>query len=299
MKTYLEVADDVFQKGEACLKQKKEKEKKIKETAAFAALTAVILFSAFGITKGLLPQKAPVILPGSSNAPQTATTAQSGETFSTTANISTQNAAPGAQITSPRESGTTATRAADGADVSTKPTASSPGSGEPTTTGPDESGQTEPMNGPEPAIGPGGDKEPTTDSSEPSMQALDEPGEEPVTETTRRPISDKEQTTRRRASAAPSYNAEEMLRAAMEENAYGWIKYNGHYYVHDKWTNADDLEPAEQIGEAETLEGNLELLGLSGDVYLTENGEEDGCLLLKTSDGQKMVFILNPAGDNN
>ena len=44
---------------------------------------------------------------------------------------------------------------------------------------------------------------------------------------------------------------------------------------------------------------NLELLGLSGDVYLTENGEEDGCLLLKTSDGQKMVFILNPAGDNN
>lgn len=293
MKTYREIADDVFQKGAACLKQKKEKEKKIKETAAFAALTAVILFSAFGITKGLLPQKAPVILPGSSNAPQTATTAQSGETFSTTANISTQNAAPGAQITSPRESGTTATRAAGGADVSTKPTASSSGSGEPTITGPDESGQTEPMNE------PGDDEEPTTASGEGSTQAPDEPGEEPPTETTRRSISDREQTTRRRASAAPSYNAEETLRAAMEENAYGWIKYNGHYYVHDKWTNADDLEPVEQIGEAETLEGNLELLGFSGDVYLTENGEEDGCLLLKTTDGQNLAFVLNPAGDNN
>lgn len=299
MKTYLEIADDVFQKGEACLKRKKEKEKKIKETAAFAALTAVILFSAFGITKGILPQKAPVILPGSSNALETATTAQSGETFSTTADISTQNAAPGAQTTSPRESGTTATRAAGGADVSQKPPASVSGSDEPMTTGPDGSGQTEPMNEPEPAIGLGGDEEATTDSSEPSTQAPDEPDEEQVTETTRRPISDKEQTTRRRASAAASYNAEGMLRAAVEENAYGWIKYNGHYYVYDKWTNADSFEPGEQIGEAGALEGNLELLGFSGDVYLTENGEEDGCLLLKTSDGQKMVFILNPAGDNN
>ncbi len=299
MKTYLEIADDVFQKGEACLKQKKERSKKIKETAAFAALTAVILFSAFGITKGILPQKAPVVLPGSSNAPETATTAQSGKTVSATADTSTQNAAPGTQTAGLGNPGTTATRAASGADVSKKPTASAPETDKSTSDVPDESSQTEPVSEPNAVSEPGSDEEPTTDSGEPSTQAPDEPGEEPPTETTRRSISDREQTTRRRASAAPSYNAEEMLRAAVEENAYGWIKYNGHYYVHDKWTNADDLEPVEQIGEAETLEGNLELLGFSGDVYLTENGEEDGCLLLKTTDGQNLAFVLNPAGDNN
>ena len=289
MKTYREIADDVFQKGAACLKQKKEKEKKIKETAAFAALTAVILFSAFGITKGLLPQKAPVILPGSSNAPQTATTAQSGETISTAkpAFPSTQNAAPGAQTTSPRESGTTATRAADGADDSQKQTVPKQETDEPTSIMSDESVQTEPVSE------PGGDAEPTTDSGEQATQTPDEP----VTETTLRSISDREQTTRRLAPAASSRNAERVLRAALEDNAYAWVKYRDHYFVHDEWTNADALGPGEKIGEANDFEGNLELLALSGDLYAIENDEEDLCLLLKTPDGQSMAFILNPAGE--
>ena len=289
MKTYLEVADEVFKKGEVRLAEKRERKRKIQQGAAFATLAAVILISAFSITKGLFPRQIPAELPLSSETPETATTAQGGETISTAkpAFSSTQNAAPGAQTTSPRESGTTATRAADGADDSQKQTVPKQETDEPTSIMSDESVQTEPVSE------PGGDAEPTTDSGEQATQAPDEP----LTETTLRSISDREQTTRRLAPAVSSRNAERVLRAALEDNAYAWVKYRDHYFVHDEWTNADALGPGEKIGEANDFEGNLELLALSGDLYAIENDEEDLCLLLKTPDGQSMAFILNPAGE--
>ena len=295
MKTYLEVADEVFKKGEVRLAEKRERKRKIQQGFAFATLAAVILISAFSITKGLFPRQIPAVLPLSSETPETATTAQGGETISTAkpAFPSTQNAAPGAQTTSPRESGTTATRAADGADDSQKQTVPKQETDEPTSIMPDESGQTELLSEPVAVGEPGGDAEPTTDSGEQASQTPDEP----ATETTLRSISDREQTTRRLAPAVSSRNAERVLRAALEDNAYAWVKYRDHYFVHDEWTNADALGPGERIGEANDFEGNLELLALSGDLYAIENGEEDLCLLLKTPDGQSMAFILNPAGE--
>lgn len=289
MKSYLEVADDVFQKGEACLKQKKEKREKLKERAAFAAVTAVILFSAFGITKGLLPQKQPVMLPDSSNTPGTATTAHGGETISSNktepAFTSTQKAAPGMRTTNPRESAAATTRAANDGAVSQTSSGSgvlySENTSQPDPTASSDTSET---------MQTTGDADLTTEPTEPS--------EAPVTDPTRSILSTTEQGTRRLSPGAPSYNAEGVLRAALEDNAFAWIKYNDRYYIHDRWTNADDLEPGEMIGEADELEGNLELLGLSGEVFSArQDGEDASCLLLKTSDGQNMAFVLNPAGD--
>ena len=288
MKSYLEVAEEVFQKGDAYLEEKKKRNEAIKSGFALAAVTTVVLFSAFGITKGLLPQKAPVAQPTSFNTTETATTALSGVTISTTEPDSThtgsQNAAPGMRTTNPRESAAATTRAANGGTVSQTP--SSPRlPGSETTSQPDTKASSDTS-----------ETVQTTDDTDLTTQPA-EPSEASVSDPTRSSVSTTEQSTRRLSPGASSYNAEGMLRAALEDNAFAWIKYNDHYYIHDRWTSANGMEIGEKLGEADDFEGNLELLDLSGEVFRLENGEDDSCLMLKTSDGQNMVFVLNPAGD--
>ena len=297
MKTYLEVADDVFQKGEACLKQKREQRQKLKERAAFAALTAVILLSAFGITKGALTRKAPVVLPASSNPPETATTAQSGETISTTepstAHTSTQNAAPGTRTTNPGESAAATTRAAHGGTASQPASTSVAAHSETTSAFPGETGTKAPTDGPAPTEPTADITASTTEPTEPTAPEPTEPGDEPPTETTTYGTSDRETSTRMLTPGGPNKDLAERWEAAVEDNAYGWLRYQGRNYVQGKRA-AREVETGEKLGDAGDFEGNLELLGLAGEVFRIADESNGDCLLLKTSAGRNLIFVPVP-----
>ena len=154
-------------------------------------------------------------------------------------------------------------------------------------------------------------------------QATTNPGQndsEPVTttsmesNTTAPPITDPESVTSKAddssdiptstgaASASPSgaqsYNGPLRLQAAMEENVCGWIKYNGAYYLQDDWSNGNTIEHCEPVGSSSAIEGNLERLGLTGEVFLVAVDDNyAGCLLLKTDTGRSIVFIPVPEAD--
>lgn len=296
MKTYLEVADDVFQKGEACLRQKRERQQRIKTRAAFAVLAAVILFSAFGITKGLMPRKTPPVLPASSNAPQTATTAQSGETISETepdpAPTSTQNAAPGSRTTNPKESGAAVTRAAQSGTASQTAASSAASPGETTSALPDETGTKAPTDGPAPTQTTTGAASSATETTAPLPTEPTKPGDTPTDEPSENSTADARTSTRTLAPDAASLTASRArLKAAVEDNACGWIKIQNHCYVQDDPDGADAAEPGEFLGNTADFEGNLALLGLSGEVFRLVDETFCRCLLLKTDDGRALVFV--------
>lgn len=280
MKTYLEVAQDVFRKGDDYLQQKEQKRNSIKKGAA-AGFLAVLGIAAFGLLKQLSDVKNPTLMPGTT------------ESVHITENIqanSDNEELPAAIDTSD----------ADSSQITTTPhqTSNEPTSGtkniERDTTVPPESDQerttkTIPhQTSNEPTTGTRIIERDTTVPSESDPERTTKKEDEPPTS---KPSTDSAPTT---PSGAPSYSGSARLRTALEENACGWIRYNGAYYLQDDWSNGNAVENCERIGSTSTVEGNPELLGLTGDVFLVTDDNYSGCLLLRTDAGRNIVFVRVP-----
>lgn len=158
-------------------------------------------------------------------------------------------------------------------------------------TNPDQTTTNPDRNGSEPATTPIIERDttnpPETDPK-PVTQNADDITEAPIS-------AEAEPTT---LSGAPSYNGPKRLEAAIEDNVCGWIRYNGAYYLQDDWSNGNAIAKCEPVGISSAVEGNLELLGLTGTVFLvTDDDNYSGCLLLRTDTGRNIVFIPVPESD--
>ena len=251
MKTYLEVAQDVFRKGDEYLQRKEQKKDRIKKGAA-AGILAILCIAVFGLLKQLPDVKNPMLMPETTESAQTAETVPPHSEKESAAEM------PDSTNTNNSTTATTPNRNSDENTTGTLIIASEP-------TAPAES------------------------NTEPNTQKEDE-----ITAT--EPAADDGPTMR---SGAPSYNGWERLRAAVEENVCGWIRYNRTYYLQDDWSNGNVIENYERIGSSSSVEGNPELLGLTGDVFLVTDDENySGCLLLRTDTGRNIVFIPVPDAYN-
>ena len=247
MKTYLEVAEDVFRKGDDYLKQREQIRSRVKKSAAVGVF-AVLCIAVFGLLQQLPNTNVPTLTPvqsDSTHANETITTRSVNETVSDLSETNLSQA----------------------------------------TTNPDR-------NNSEPATMPIIERDtanPPETAPEPVTQKADDITQVPTS-------TEAESTT---LSGAPSYNGPKRLKAAIEDNVCGWIRYNGAYYLQDDWSNGNAIEKCEPVGISSAVEGNLELLGLTGTVFLvTDNGNYTnnypGCLLLKTDSGRNIVFIPVP-----
>ena len=247
MKTYLEVAEDVFRKGDETLQRKEQKKSLIKKGVA-AGILAVLCIAVFGLLKQLPDVKNPMLTPGTTENAQTA------ETVPPHSERESASEMPDSTTTNDSTIATTPNRNSDENTTGTLIITSEP-------TAPAES------------------------DTEPNTQKEDE-----ITVT--EPTADDDPTMR---SGAPSFNGLERVRAAVEENVCGWIRYNRAYYLQDDWSNGNAIEKCEPIGISSAVEGNLELLGLTGTVFLvTDDDNYSGCLLLRTDTGRNIVFIPVP-----
>ena len=247
MKTYLEVAEDVFRKGDDYLKQREQKRSRVKKGAAVGVL-AVLCIAVFGLLQQLPNTNVPTLTPVPSDNTHTEETISTRSVNETVSDLSETNPSQ-------------------------------------TTTNPDQ-------NDSEPATTPIIERDttnPPETNPEPVTQKADDLTDPPTS-------TEAEPTT---LSGAPSYSGSKRLKAAIEDNVCGWIKYNGVYYLQHDWSNGNAIEECEPVGISSAVEGNLELLGLTGTVFLvTDNGNYTnnypGCLLLKTDSGRNIVFIPVP-----
>ncbi|MBQ7639240.1 MAG: hypothetical protein IJS90_10110 [Clostridia bacterium] len=246
MKTYLEVAEDVFRKGDDYLKQREQKRSRFKKGAAVGVL-AVLCIAVFGLLQQLPNTNVPTLTPVPSDNTHTEETISTRSVNETVSDLSETNPSQ-------------------------------------TTTNPDQ-------NDYEPATTPIIERDttnPPETNPEPVTQKADDLTDPPTS-------TEAEPTT---LSGAPSYSGSKRLKAAIEDNVCGWIRYNGTYYLQDGWSNGNTIDLCEPIGSSYAEEGNLEQLGLTGEVFFVADDDNyAGCLLLKTDSGRNIVFIPVPESD--
>ena len=180
------------------------------------------------------------------------------------------------------------------AAASEKPAASDASAFEKTTAAAGEPRESEPSAEPD-----------TTQALTTEPEPTNEPTEAPVTEPDEEPTSDADQTTLsgradnpgKASPYAPRRNYAAMLYAAKQNNAYGWLRLQGRDYVQDDRANTNGIEIGEKLGETGDFAGNLDSLGLAGDMFSIEGETDQNRLLLQTADGRKLIFVS--VGDAN
>ena len=299
MKTYLEVAQDVFRKGDDYLRQKEQKRSRIKKGSA-AGLLAVLCIAVFGLLKPLSDVKNPVLKPKPTESAYTDETIPIYSDKETAPDVSsaTKTNDPSTATNPPRSDkeiapdASSATKTND-SSITTNPTRShkETASSVSSATETNDSSATTVSNRNSDELTTGAriaEKEPKTSPESKTEPATQKGDEVMVTESTKENVL----TT---LSGAASYNGSAMLQAAIEKNVCGWIRYNGAYYLQDDWSNGNTIENCELIGSSSSVEGNLQRLGLTGDVFLVTDGNYSGCLLLRTDAGRNIVFIHAPS----
>ena len=95
-------------------------------------------------------------------------------------------------------------------------------------------------------------------------------------------------------NGAQSSMSSEVLKNAIENNTYGWVKVDGKYYIEDDWSSAYGVKTGEKIGHSSAIEGNLEIFGIVGEIYYLEDENYQGCLMIKSQTGRDIIFVPIP-----
>ncbi|MBQ7654013.1 MAG: hypothetical protein IJS17_02965 [Clostridia bacterium] len=94
--------------------------------------------------------------------------------------------------------------------------------------------------------------------------------------------------------AAASSMSSEVLKNAIENNTCGWVKVDGKYFVEDDWSSAYGVKTGEKAGHSSAVEGNLEALGIVGEIYYLDDENYQGCLMVKSKTARDIIFVPIP-----